>query len=317
MTAAALVMSMLFFVIFSNQNFLPSYFTTQSTNIRVKIIDSYVKNIPDYVGDALEIATYAALTSGYNIFASTGTFLSDETTFKDLLYNCIECGSISCPGGASCQMNGKDMRSLLANMTYLAREHLNINSTITVRIINVTQNYPFDIDIMAEITYNASDPELGYASWKRIENISRFISIIDLYDPLIGISTSKLKEKVILKTDICAFNETCWDIPNVKLFYLEQKFRYSPNGTSFLSRFWNSNLSSTCCGIESFMLVSDVSDANKAISYLDHYYYSGVHNCSYDTILNYNTSIATNFSLDSKTAARYRISDNGTMLCRP
>lgn len=316
LTLAALLISLLFFIMFSGENYISSYYASQSTNTRINTMNTYVKGFSTYASDALDIATYSALHSLYLKYSALGVYSSDANNFNKDLINCIQCGAMSCsPILQACTgMEGKDMTSLLNNLTSLASVNLNIETTFKINSITIIQDYPFDIDVKAEISYTVSDKNVNYSTWNRIENITTIVSIIGLNDPLIGISSKGVNEKKIIKSTICQANESCWDLDTAKKFYTEQTFRYTVNGTSFLSRYWNSTNSSSCCGIESFMNVSIVGNTNA--SYLDHYYYSGVHTCYEDIILEFK-SIDSGFKLDSLTAGRYDISDDGTLICRP
>lgn len=315
MTITALLISALFFVIYSNENILPTFYTSQPIKTRVMAMDGYVQSIPLIIGDSLELATYDALDSIYEEYSRRGTFPT-EAQFKINLNNCIRCGYMGgCPGvGAKCRkMNGTDLLSVMDRLRYLTDTYLNIRTTFSLYDVEVTQNYPYDVDARVDIRYTIQDSSFSIG-WDKRENISRIVSIIGLRDPLAGINTAQGYEKRILRSNICEFNDTCWDLNTTQKFYQEQKFTSSHNGTSFLSRYWNSTSPSYCCGIESFMNITDY----RNISYLDHYYFSGAYTCSNKIILRYDPPlIATEFKLDSETAGRYGIIDNGTLVCRP
>lgn len=315
MTITALLISALFFVIFNKENILPAFYTGQPVKARVVTMDGYVQSIPVIIGDSLELATYDALDSIYIEYSKRGTFPT-EAQFKTNLTNCISCGYMGgCPGiGAKCsKMNGTDLLSISNMLVSLADTHMNIDTTFLLYGVEVVQSYPYDVDVRADIGYTIYDS--GFAiRWDKRENISRIVSILGLMDPLIGINTAQGMEKIITRSKICEFNDTCWDLNRTREFYSEQSFTYSVNGTSFLSRYWNSTSPSQCCGIESFMRTIDY----RNISYLDHYYFSGAYTCSNSIILKYDPPLIDNeFKLDSGTAGRYGISDNGTLICRP
>lgn len=312
MTITALLISILFFMIYSKENILPSFYTNQPVNTRVKAMDNFVKTVPAILGDSLEIATYDALNSLYVMQVSSGTFFDNETHFKGILENCIICGAVSCSGPSMpCTgMNNTHLDAVTFNLRSLAGQHMNIASSFTIYDVTITQNYPYDVDVTLDVQYTISDS--NFATWRKRENISRVVSIIGLHDPLTGIATNKATERIIVRSRICEFNESCWNLNSTAAFYNENSFTYAVNGTSFLSRYWNSTNSSYCCGIETFVKPAGAMN----VSLLDHYYFSGQHGCPPDIILKYD-NIAINFTLDSKTAGRYGISDNGTMVCRP
>lgn len=315
MTITALLISALFFVIFSKENILPTFYTSQPIKTRVMAMDEYVQSIPVIIGDSLELAAYDALDSIYEEYSKRGTFPT-EAEFKINLTSCINCGYMGrCPNiGSRCsKMNGTDLLSVRNRLISLTTTHMNIQTVFSLYDIEVTQGYPYDIDVRADIGYTVYDAAFSIG-WDKRENISRIVSIIGLKDPLMGINTARGMEKSIARSNICEFNDTCWDFNRTKAFYSEQSFTYAINATSFLSRYWNSTSPSQCCGIESFMKTIDY----RNISYIDHYYFSGSHTCSNSVILRYDPPlIDTEFKLDSETAGRYGISDNGTLVCRP
>lgn len=317
MTITALILSALFFVMFNKDNTIPVYYSSQPIKTRVFVLDEYVKLIPRIVESSLDVATRDALDSLYIEYSKSGTF-PNEALFYDTLKKCIICGKKDfCPYGSSpCNsMNSTDLNSMLTLVINLSSKHINVNTTFKIYDVLVTQNYPFDVDVVVDLEYIVTDSYLDI-KWTRRENISRIVSIIGLNDPLIGINTMRILEKKVIPSNICAYNRTCWDIVNTEKFFIEQTFTYSPNGTSFLSRYWNSTVPSQCCGIESFMNISD----NRNISFVDHYYFSGSYYCTgiaipgETKILAY-PSLSPYFKLDYYTASRYGISDNGILMC--
>ncbi|GIU69498.1 MAG: hypothetical protein KatS3mg002_0734 [Candidatus Woesearchaeota archaeon] len=317
MTITALLLSALFFVVFSKESSIPVYYSSQPIKTRVLVLDEYVKTIPKIAGDSLDISTRDALNSLYIDYSKSGVFPSEQLFYQNLK-NCIICGKKdSCQAGLSdcVAMNSTDMMSILSLVANLSYNHLNVNTDFKIYNLYVSQNYPFDVDVVIDLEYNVYDSYLDI-TWKRRDNISKVVSIIGLKDPLTGINTMNMFEKQVIPSDICAYNETCWNFVNAQKFFEEQTFTYSPVGTSFLSRYWNSTNPSTCCGIESFVNISD----SRNISFLDHYYFSGRYYCTgiaipgEKKILSY-PSISSYFKLDEYTAGRYGMSDQGIVMC--
>ncbi|MGV8150187.1 MAG: hypothetical protein ACP5NV_00490 [Candidatus Woesearchaeota archaeon] len=318
MTVTALLISLLFLYIYGKDNFIPSYYSSQSTNTRIKMMDEFSKSVPNYAGDALEISTYSALNSIYLHYSKAGGIFPDQSILSNELKNCIKCGylngceaaPIPCPG-----MKGTDLNSFFMNLSTLASKDFNIkfDYDIDSMSVDVVQKYPYDVDVTLVMSYYVEDNSTPdkFSRWEKSENITRVVSIIGLNDPLTGIPLGV--NKPVKRTAICQGNETCWDLNKTRAFYNEQSFKYSPNGTSFISRYWNSTESSRCCGIESMLNVSLINSSTNS-SFLDHYYFSGIHTCDEDVILGYD-SITPGFKLDSKTAGRFGISDLGVLIC--
>ncbi|HYD03580.1 MAG TPA: hypothetical protein VEC16_04730, partial [Alphaproteobacteria bacterium] len=221
----SLLFSALFITLFS-QNIL----TTQedriiSSNIRVKVIDTYVRNFEVYLGDSVRVSSYKTLDAITVYRDSSGTkFFASRDQFRSAFNNCMMCGYFDCTTNAtSCGLNGDHLTAKIENVVNLSLHQLNINTTYAIHSINITQNYPFEVEVTINLSYNVTDNSgvNNYARWNRTQVITESVTIIGLLDPLgyMNDSTNTYARR-INSTQICDIGETCWDFTNTQAFYL-------------------------------------------------------------------------------------------------
>ena len=207
--------------------------------------------------------------------------------------------------------------SYLEQISTSANMNLNIDTKYVINSINITQEYPFDVEVRLNITYNISDKgDPTFASWDKNEMIAQTVSIINLKDPLVGVNTNGTFERKIVRTNICSANDTCWDINKMTQFYSLKEYRHYVNSSSYLQRFWNDSSQSACCGLET-LLDKSVISFSKMASYTDHTYWNASFDCSNPDsikVLEINAT-AYGFKLDEATAARYYVTESGVVVC--
>ncbi len=299
---------------------------TNAALTRSLVLDYYVRNLDNYATQSLKIASYHALDDLARNRSISGTFFSDEPTFENVFTQCVQCGYMNCSSRiAPCPHTGGNytLEWFIENITTLANENLNINTTYTVKVNNITQTYPFQVDVAATISYLVIDnngktfeEKRNYFSWNRTVDITASIQLTGLLDPFSVINTHGAYNHTIHETALCMHNSSCWNLATTRQFYDEQGFRAYGNGTSYLSRFWNSSATSSCCGIESLLNTTFLMPVNS--SYVDNYYWSGRMLCNATN--NVTTiqidNITSGFLLDDKTASRYNIAADGVVVCR-
>jgi hypothetical protein len=315
----SVLFSILFVTIFS-QNFTSTYEDRMpSSNIRIKAMDIYTKNMETYIGSSIGTSTYRALDA-ITIYRSThGGFFNNSGEFNQTFSNCIICGYVNCSNqipSNNCNLSQYTLVSRLNNITTLSLQEMNIKMEYKINSIEISQeNHPFIVQVKLNISYNVTDNSGGnyYATWSKNEQIiTRSVSIIGLLDPKGYINdtiTHDGNRTIIEYTGECAYNEACWNLTNVEQFYTEKSFRYYVNGTSFLHRYWNDNTPSEVCGLETILHPSDISNLDKKDSYIDHYYWENTYTCSNGKILNISIN-SDSVHLDDITAARYNVGGN-------
>ncbi len=324
-TLISVLFSALFISLFSEDYSTSITESIPSTNIRIKVLDTYTRNFDKYTDHAFEIATYKTLESITQYNKIQGRFLPNEQSFNDTFENCITCGLMDCniPLSPACQdpISGYDLNKSLTNISDLARSELNINTTFKINSVEITQKLPYEVEVTLNLSYNVSDNAGGdYALWERNRVTTQKVSIIGLSDPLFYPSTDGLMNRQIIRyTGSCEFNESCWNVTNVKYMFDRAEYRFSVLGTSYIQRFWNSSTASACCGLESFLnstMLGNWVRVNN--SFVDHYYWAGNYSCQGtpgETPIIIFNNIYTNFSLDEETASRYNIINDGIITC--
>ncbi len=312
----AVLLAILFITIFSYQNSVSPQDSIPGINTRIHVLDNHVRNVDSYASNTLRISTYRTLESLNNYTAQNGFFT--QATFEQTFKECLTCGFTNCATRLEqCPepLPGYDLYSRLDEISALTEENLNIITTYNISNVNITQEYPFEIIVSLDLNYSVKDSASDrYASWNRSIHLQEVVPIDAISDPLQSGYDHTLDKK-IYQTNICSFNQSCWNITTVQQFYNEQTFRYHENATSFLSRYWNSTTRSSCCGIESFVNKSIATKTNT--SYIDIYYWQNTYACPKGTnILAYDgTQIAPNYYIDEISAGRYNIATAGVFVC--
>lgn len=315
-TLISLLLAVFFVTTFSIDFDSTSSQRTPAINTRISILNVYVKNFQTYSEDSLQVASYRTLDSMYTQSLDRHRFFNDFNEFNNTFSNCLICGTLNCTNVAASKcagsVNGNDMTTLLNNITSLAYKNLNIQTNYSINSISFYQDSPFDIHVVMNLSYNVSDNiQSEYASWSTNFVTDQQISIIGLYDPLSGVNTNDVYKKRIKSTSICGLDLSCWNLANTQAFYNNKEFRYYPNGTGYLERFWNgTGKFCTGCGIESFV---NVTYANGNFSYVDTMYWNNPPICSINNRLYFISAINESnkpLVLDSSAVTRYGLGFN-------
>jgi len=310
----SILFSILFVTIFS-QNFTSTYEDRiPGSNIRIKVMDIYTRNLETYIGNSIKISAYRTLDAitEYRKTQALG-FFSDSGEFNLTFSECMRCGYVNCtaiPNSANnCSIYPYDITSRLENIKNISKEELNIRMNYTINNITIHQNYPFEVEVIVNITYNITDDsgEEYYARWDKSRLISQSVTIIGLLDPAgyLNDTSDKYDRTIKRYSGNCGEASSCWNPTTTEQFYNESSFRYDRyRGTSFLQRYWNDNNASDCCGIETILHPGELTNPNKDISYIDHYYWNKIYSCGNGDTM-YNVTLGNdNVSLDINTTLR-------------
>lgn len=322
----SVLFAVLFITIFSqkfsdiNEERLPG------SNMRIKIIDTYIRNLDIYIGDSIKISTYHTLDSITNYSRKNG-FFSDKSAFDAAFYNCMTCGYVDCSNQSAaknCSLDQYYLKFRLDNITALSLEQLNIDTVYNINSISITQHHPFEVEVTVNLSYNVTDnsSHTYYAHWNKQLIITRPVTIIGLLDPTgyINDSGNNYTRRIIRYagdnvTAPCEFDPSCWNYTNTEIFYNSKTFRDTPTGTSFLQRYWN-DYNQSDWGIETILHPSELTNPNKNNSYIDHYYWSGLYTCnSGKIIVNLTFNSNEDIHLDNGTATWYQLRNNSVTYC--
>jgi hypothetical protein len=317
----SVLFSVLFITVYSS-NFNTMYEDRiPGSNIRIKVMDNYARNFESYVASSVKISGYKILDGLTQNIATGMPAPLDHKAFNDTFANCMKCGRNICPGGSYTCVNGNQyLTGMLDTITATSLQQLNINTNYTINSIGIEQNYPFEVQVIVNLSYKVTDNSSTkyYAQWTKNVIISQPISIIGLNDPTGFKYGESYNRRIVRYTGLCEFDEACWTSDVTSQFFNERKYRYYTNGTSFLERYWNSNNPSDCCGIETIIHPNELvpPTENDDRNYIDHNYWSGGSNCSNSkmvTVIMNGESI----TFDQSTAARYGVMNISTVRCTP
>jgi hypothetical protein len=320
----SVLFSVLFITIFSQNFSTVIEDKIPGSNIRIKVMDTYVRNFEVYVRDSIKISSYNALNEITKYRDSHNGFFTNFDQFNATFHNCMMCGYVNCTNQTSnnnCNMSTNYLGARLDTIVQLSLQQLNINTTYSINSINIEQIYPFQVEVSVNISYNITDSSEGfnYAKWNRRTIITQPVTIIGLLDPIgyINDTTNRYNRTIKRYTGICQYDRTCWNYTTTQEFYQGYEFRYNKNSTSFLQRYWNDYSISDCCGIETIIHPSEISNINLNNSYIDQYYWNGTHTCENGNIIMNITLDSDEVHLDTGTALRYGLEDDGIVYCLP
>jgi hypothetical protein len=324
----SVLFSVLFITIFS-QNFNTLYEDRiPGSNIRIKVIDTYVRNFETYLGDSVKVSTYRTLDALTKYNYNRQAFFSDFNNFNQTFRNCMICNHVDCNNLAStdCGLGQYYLEARLNNITNLSNEELNIKTTYKINSINIEQRLAFEVEVKINVSYNITDKsdENYYAKWSKEILLTQPISLIGLLEPTgnINDTTNTYNRTIKRYKGVCEYDDSggCWDSDTTQQFYQDISFRLQKNSTSFLQRYWNDTSPSSCCGIETILHPSELpmpADGNR--SYMEHYYWSDIYKCSIPgmTISIYLLN-GDRVSLDSGAASRYGLTESDIVgiVCR-
>ena len=298
-TLISILFAVLFVTIFSYGFKEAKLQSNNPERLRVKVLDSYMRNFEQYSSDNLRVGTYETFdvmtnnVKGSGFYANKAAFnLAFETTLTNSLNTKLDV------------------------IKSKADTELNIQSKYTINKITLSQKYAYEVDVSLDITYYAADkanPSV-YSNWSKTKIINGTVSILGLKDPYILRKDNAYTRTIKRYNGDCEFSDTCWNLAEVKSFYDNEQYRYSPSAPSFLQRFYDDQTGSNCCGIETF--INPTKTAATTNIMIDRLYWSTTQTCVTDkNILKYPTM--NNLILNVSNAGRYNITNDGTPYCPP
>jgi hypothetical protein len=318
----SVLFAVLFITLFS-QNLNTTYEDRlPSSNIRIKVIDTYTRNFEKYVEDSVKVSGYKVLNTITIYRYNNGKFFNNFQEFNKTFHDCLICGYTNCSDkkiSTNCNIGSDNLTARLNDISQLSQNQLNIKTQYYINSIAIEQKYAFELEIKINISYNITDntTEDNYARWSKEAIITQPITIIGLLDPkgYLNDSTNTYKRTIKRYTGISEYNESRWDLTTFTQFYNDNSFRYYEGGSAFLNRYWNNMTPSDCCGIETILHPSELSGIKYNNSYIDNYYWNGKYSCnSTQKILNITINV-NNIHLDEASMARYQISNFSTQYC--
>lgn len=316
----SVLFSMLFITLFSQSLTTEKEDRIPGSNVRIRVMDVYTRNFEDYVGNSINLATYKALDAITLYQEGKGTLFVNSGEFNRTFYNCMLCGYVNCSvknTSNNCSIEPYDLTSRLDNITELSLQQMNIRTEYSINSVEITQMYPFEVEITANISFNVTDASAGkqYASWSKEVIIHQPVQIIGLLEPHGKVSDITYDRRIKKYSGPCEFNQSCWNNLTTTGFYQDRSFRYHGNSTSFLQRYWNDDTESACCGIETILHPGELTPLELTNSYIDQYYWSGLNQCGGGIFIMNITLGGDEVHLDQFTATRYGVYELGRPFC--
>ncbi|MBI2651962.1 hypothetical protein HYX00_00730 [Candidatus Woesearchaeota archaeon] len=272
-TFIAITIIAVFTIVFTPQADVSLQKDTQAIRARINSIDNYVDDLEGrYFETALRAATYKAMLSLIFYINETDLYLTDmNSAFYEVMLN----GSILNPGQGHVPIDSITKKNITENNTLLnwsnkiidvAKDTLNVNTSITILNVTVNQTKPWSIDSTLRINFSVKS---NVAEWKKNATITTTISIEGFYDPYYLVNTNGLYTNQIKESSV-SFNQ--WNLSKVREHLRNGTYVYWQNSDapSFLMRFTNTISPSRCCGIESLVNPNKITTPDQIDSYADY-----------------------------------------------
>ncbi len=281
------------------------------------ILHSYTKELKEnFIKDVLIINSINSLEEMLDyVDDNNGVIDNFQANFSNLMID----GSINIDGN---EINiSQNISSYVNDLDNEAKSLFGIKSNTTIHSIDIIQYEPWKVNILANISINASLLNISY----NINDLFNYsISITGFRDPVYLRNFNY--NHSIKKTKLNKFDT----IDDVLRLIEEREYRHIPDSPSFIMRFENKTTNSNCCGIQSFInttfaqkIINSNPNYNSPLnfSFVDYYSANRVNSCADapDSLEDYevynitgisNQSIAIGFNLDVNFIDLYNISND-------
>ena len=244
---------------------------------RIIVMNNYLDTLEKHTADSLQTAGYLALQNLSERIRENKTTITTPQQLNTMLYQCIWTNMSLCTIANS--SSNTSLAYAIRNMTTLALNGLNINSTINITNITINDSAPFEVMLTATIVYNISDAgsETGFASWNATSTISTTVDVQGILDPLymygyrndtfIGSSRTRAFNKAPYRKS--QLNDTIFTSSPIGFYYSKMYIASVSRGPSVVQRYtMNWTGKSACCGIESVIQFTELNTTfqnNKAL----------------------------------------------------
>jgi len=289
---------------------------TQAMTSRINSVDNYVDDLQNrYFENVLRATTYKTILSLILYMNSTGSYIANfDSAFSEvMLSGKIDGVPIDTITGKNI-MNGNTLTDWNNKIIQAAKDTLNVNTTITVNSVSVSQTTPWNLDPAMSVNFTVNS---NVAQWNKGAIIKTTTSIEGLPDPYYLVNTKPNSYANIIKKSSVGFNQ--WNITNVREHLRNGTYVHWQNSDapSFLMRFTNTISNSGCCGIESLVNPNKISPSDQRESYVDYLFWS--HRFSNDCTQLYNINGLwgefPSFKLEFDHVVRYNVQDTATKTC--
>ena len=275
-TFIAIAIITVFTLVFTPQADISLQKDKQAIRARINSLDNYVDDLEErYLETVLRVSTYKAILSLIFYINETGSYLANlDSAFYEVMLN----GSILNPGQEHVPIDSITGKKIMENNTLLnwsnkiidvAKDTLNVNTSITILNVTVNQTKPWSMDSTLRINFSVRS---NVAEWRKNATIISTINIEGFYDPYYLKNTNGLYSNQVKRSSV-EFNQ--WNLSKVREHLRNGTYVYWQNSDapSFVMRFTNTMSPSQCCGIESLVNPNAVSPADQIDSYADYIFW--------------------------------------------
>ena len=285
-TFIAIVIMAVFILVLTPQSDLSLKKDTESIGTKIGNVDAFIASLEDsYFRDVLRSTTFRSITSLDSYINKSSKFLTNfDAAVSEVMIN----GTINKVPIDS--ITGKKMmeNNTLVNWSNaiiaIARDTYNINATIVILNVSVTQTDQWSIT--SKLYFNLT-VKAGVAEWKRSSISTSVLSLEGMHDPSYAVNSGGLYDKTIKQSTI-PFDK--WNITQVRTTIRDAKYIYWQNAKapSYLMRLVNNTNSSQCCGIESLVDPNKLNPNDQRESYVDYLFWSHTYNPAVNCTALYN-----------------------------
>ena len=275
-TFIAITLMTVFILIFTPPADISLQKDTQAIRTRINYINNYANDLENaYFETVLRAVSYKTMLSLIFYMNSTGSFLTNfDSAFQEVAIN----GTINkIPIDSITNKKVMD-NNTLANWSNriieAAKDTLNVNTTIIINNVSVTQTKPWSIEPRLDLNFTIKS---NVAEWNKNSIITTTISMEGFHDPYYLVKTGGTYTNQIKRSSV-EFNQ--WNISKVREHLRNGTYVHWANSDApnFLMRFTNTITSSGCCGIESLVNPNKITPNDQIESYADYLFWTHVYN---------------------------------------
>jgi len=238
-----------------------------SVKTRVQTVDGFVKDLENsYFKNILKISSKKGFLALISNMESNNEFYSD---IQSSYFEVVTQGTIG--GVQISSMQGNTLDNWLARMSNISKNTLNVMTNFTVNNVEISQVRPWFVDLKLNISFSLVSET---SAW----NVSGYIAkseleISNFDDPYYFLNSDGNTVNIINRTNI---TQGQWNFERVKNHIRHGTYVHFSNSRapSFLMRFTNTSLNSSCCGIESLVNPTNLLMPNHMESYADFLFFN-------------------------------------------
>jgi hypothetical protein len=270
----------------------------KATQARVESMNNFIFSLEEDLSRNLYIFGYRSIFLVEDTIVSTGSYVSG-------LQDIFLAGFINSTFyGTQSELLIDSYESAIISQAKNYGEKINVDINISTNSFQVTQDDPWNVKFIWNISLNVSDKN-GLADWVINDSIVAYVPISNFEDPLYFVSTNGLVARKISLSNFSPIYISGGSTSNISLFLSNKQYSSSIYSPSFLNRL-EGNKSANIYGVESFVSLTELATQGVPItdkSILDYVYFSTNSPSPLCTL----SGMPSWFKVDLTNAARYNI----------